>query len=167
MHRIFVFLGLLAIWLLFSGLYDFFHVSLGLLSCAFVTHISHDLLFADRSTSLRTRSRQAYRLCGYLLWLLLQVILSNVHLLRLALTPRGIRDVSPSIVRVKTPLKSDFEKFMLCNSITLTPGTTTIRIEGDTLYIHAISQTTVRGLTGEMDRRIAHIFAAPPTEDKS
>ena len=56
-------------------------------------------------------------------------------------------------------LKTDFEKFLLANSITLTPGTVTIKILGDTFYIHAISDFSVDGLNGEMDRRIAHIFA--------
>ena len=160
MHRLLTFLGLLAIWLLFSGVFDTFHITLGLLSCAFVTHISHDLLFTVQSTTLSARLRQTYRLAKYLLWLLYQIVLSNLHLLRLTLTPGGPKEVCPSIVRIRTPLKSDFEKFLLANSITLTPGTTTIRIEGDHLYIHAISKTTAEGLTGEMDKRIAHIFAS-------
>ena len=72
-----------------------------------------------------------------------------------------MKEVCPSIVKFRTPLKSDFEKFMLANSITLTPGTTTMRIVGDTFYVHAISKTTAAGLDGEMDRRIAYIFADP------
>ena len=34
--------------------------------------------------------------------------------------------------------KSDWKKLLLANSITLTPGTLTLDIEDDTLYIHII-----------------------------
>ena len=167
MHRILIFLFLMTIWLVFSGLFDMFHITLGVLSCAFITYISCDLFFPNQAETLGTRARQAYRLICYLLWLLWQIVLSNIHLLKLTLAPGGMKEICPSIVKFKTPLKSDFEKFMLANSITLTPGTTTLRIEGDTFYIHAISKTTAAGLDGEMDRRIAHIFADPGKEQES
>ena len=151
----------MAIWVVYSGHFDAFHLTLGVICCGLVSLISCDLFFHDRAAGMTTRMRQAYRLVSYLVWLLWQVILSNIHLLRLTLTPSGMKEVCPSIVKFQTPLKSDFEKFMLANSITLTPGTTTMRIVGDTFYVHAISKTTAAGLDGEMDRRIAHIFADP------
>jgi multicomponent Na+:H+ antiporter subunit E len=46
--------------------------------------------------------------------------------------------LSPAIVAVKTELKSDWKKLLLANSITLTPGTLTIDIKDDILYIHVI-----------------------------
>jgi multicomponent Na+:H+ antiporter subunit E len=48
---------------------------------------------------------------------------------------------------------------MLANSITLTPGTITISIEGDELLIHSISSETTEGvLDDSMERKIARIF---------
>ena len=167
MHRLLIFLFLMAIWLVFSGLFDAFHITLGVLSCGFVTYISCDLMFPNQAETLATRMRQTYRLIGYLFWLLWQIVLSNIHLLKLTLAPGGMKELCPAIVKFKTPLKTDFEKFMLANSITLTPGTTTMKIEGDTFYIHAISKTTAAGLDGEMDRRIAHIFADPAESNDS
>jgi len=46
--------------------------------------------------------------------------------------------IRPGIVKVKTTLKSDMAKMLLANSITMTPGTITIDIIGDYLYIHWI-----------------------------
>lgn len=46
--------------------------------------------------------------------------------------------IRPGIVKVKTSLKSDLAKMLLANSITMTPGTITVDIIGDNLYIHWI-----------------------------
>jgi multicomponent Na+:H+ antiporter subunit E len=46
--------------------------------------------------------------------------------------------IRPGIVKVRTTLKSDLARTLLANSITMTPGTITIDIIGDYLYIHWI-----------------------------
>lgn len=46
--------------------------------------------------------------------------------------------IRPGIVRVKTTLRSDFARMLLANSITMTPGTITVDIIGDDMYIHWI-----------------------------
>lgn len=146
----------MVIWVVFSGFLDPFHLSLGLISCGIVTWLSSDLLFDDRTIPIRRRTLQTMRFVSYMLWLTWQIVLSNIAVLKLAFAPRS--SLQPQIVRYRTPLKTDFEKFLLANSITLTPGTVTIKILGDTFYIHAIDDGAAAGLNGEMDRRIARIF---------
>lgn len=56
---------------------------------------------------------------------------------------KGCRDVHPGIVRVPSELKGDYERAMLGNCITLTPGTISIDIAEDEdknswYYIHCI-----------------------------
>jgi len=46
--------------------------------------------------------------------------------------------IKPGVVVIKTALKQDIAKLILANSITLTPGTFTLDIEGDKLLIHWI-----------------------------
>ncbi|HUW92070.1 MAG TPA: Na+/H+ antiporter subunit E [Bacteroidales bacterium] len=46
--------------------------------------------------------------------------------------------IRPGIVKVRTNLKSEFAKTLLANSITMTPGTITVDIIDDCLYIHWI-----------------------------
>lgn len=159
----FIFAILLVTWLIFSGLFDAFHITLGVISCGLVTWISSDLLFDDRAIPLRRRLVQGGRLFAYLAWLLWQVVLANLHLFRLAFGSQ--EEVQPQILRYETSLRSDFEKYLLANSITLTPGTVTIKILGDVFYIHAISDVAAGGLDGEMERRIARIFADSPAPE--
>lgn len=46
--------------------------------------------------------------------------------------------IKPGIVKVKTTLRSEFARMLLANSITMTPGTITVDIIGDEMYIHWI-----------------------------
>ena len=156
-YRIFVFVLLMVIWVVLSGFFDVFHLSLGLISCAIVVWLSSDLLFENRHHRLNVRIRQAFGLFAYSIWMIGQIILSNIYVLRLALG--STEKLEPQIVRYKCSLNTDFQRFLLANSITLTPGTVTIKIIGDTYYVHAISDETANGLDGTMERRIKKVFA--------
>ena len=46
--------------------------------------------------------------------------------------------IRPGIVKVKTTLKSDLARMLLANSITMTPGTISVDIIDDFLYVHWI-----------------------------
>jgi multicomponent Na+:H+ antiporter subunit E len=50
--------------------------------------------------------------------------------------------IRPGIVKIKTTLNSGIAKAFLANAITLTPGTMTVDIIGDDLYIHWIYVST-------------------------
>ena len=158
MHKALIFIILLAIWLVFSGFFDAFHVTLGVISALLVTILSGDLFFTERDTSARDRFRETCRIPGYLFWLLWQIVIANLHVLKLALLPNGPEEIEPRIVRFKTNLTSPFARFVFAQGITLTPGTVTVAIEGDEFIVHAISRSSVEGLTGEMERRIAYIY---------
>lgn len=47
--------------------------------------------------------------------------------------------IRPGIVKVRTRLRSDLAKTFLANSITLTPGTLTVDIKGQDVYVHWIN----------------------------
>ena len=46
--------------------------------------------------------------------------------------------IDPGLIKIRTKLKSDISKALLANSLSLTPGSTTVDIIGDQLYIHCI-----------------------------
>jgi multicomponent Na+:H+ antiporter subunit E len=76
----------------------------------------------------------------YLFVFLFELIKSNLDVARRVITPS--LPINPGIVEVKTKLKSRMGRMILANSITLTPGTLTIDIKEDTLYIHWIDVET-------------------------
>lgn len=62
---------------------------------------------------------------------------SNLTLAAIVLSPS--LPVNPAIIKVRTKLKSRMGRLMLANSITLTPGTLTVEMEGEWLYIHCVT----------------------------
>lgn len=80
----------------------------------------------------------------YLLVLILEIIKANVSAIRLALSYRN--EIDPVIVKFKTDLKSKAARAVLANSITLTPGTITVALEGDELIVHALDVDLVKGI---------------------
>jgi multicomponent Na+:H+ antiporter subunit E len=139
-----------------SGRFDYFHLSLGIISCALVAHASHDLLFKD----IRAKNRhiQVIRFIKYLPWLFCQIIVANIHIAYLVLHPRMLKLIDPHIIRFKTKVKKDLSLVTFGNSITLTPGTITVLIKEGHCYVHAIDRLVAQGLPGDMEKRVGHIY---------
>ena len=144
-------------WLLLSGRFDLFHLSLGVISCLLVSYFSHDLLFQDKEKR-NGRLSEAFRFVQYIPWLLYEITLANYYISYLALNPRMSELIDPKIIRFKTKLRKDISLVTFANSITLTPGTITIRIVDGDFFVYAISKETASNLPGEMEERIAKIF---------
>jgi len=151
------FLIMFALWIPLSGKFDLFHLSLGIISCALVAYLSADLLF--ESTQKKGLLETWIRFVCYLPWLLYQIWLCNLHLLKLAFHPRMLDLIDPQVVKFRSKLKGDLARVTFANSITLTPGTITISvsIDGD-FSVHAIDKQSAEGLPGEMEARIARVF---------
>lgn len=68
---------------------------------------------------------------------LLAVIKSNLDVAFRVLSPT--LPINPGIVRVRTRLRTRIGRLILANSITLTPGTISVDIDGEDLYVHWIN----------------------------
>ncbi len=72
--------------------------------------------------------------------------------------------IKPGIVKVKLELKSDIAKVILANSITMTPGTISVDLVGDVLYVHWIYVSSFDPLVyqhkvaGRFEKYIKRIF---------
>jgi multicomponent Na+:H+ antiporter subunit E len=83
-----------------------------------------------------------------------ELLKANIDVASRVLSPS--LPVNPGIVEIKTDLKSEIGRLALANSITLTPGTLTVDVKDDSLFIHWIDVTDkdVEGAT----RKIASTF---------
>jgi multicomponent Na+:H+ antiporter subunit E len=151
------FVLLFALWVVLSGKFDVLHLTLGIISSALVGYFSGDLLFSSmQGAGSRGLSR---RFVLYIPWLIYQILLSSLHLLRLSFHPRMKSLIEPKIIRFRSRLKGDLALVTFANSITLTPGTITVSvsIDGD-FRVHAIDRESAESLPGEMEARIAAVF---------
>jgi multicomponent Na+:H+ antiporter subunit E len=103
------------------------------------------------------------------LWLLAYIpvfaymcLKANIDVALRVLSP-GLQ-IRPGIVKIRTSLKSEVARVFLANSITLTPGTMTVEIKEDVLYIHWIEvgssdmTTASRAIIGPFEYFLARIF---------
>jgi multicomponent Na+:H+ antiporter subunit E len=91
-----------------------------------------------------------------------QCLKSNIDVALRVLSP-GLQ-IKPGIVKIRTNVKSDIGRVMLANSITLTPGTMTVEIKDDVLYIHWIEvgatdpEAAARAIIGPFEYFMTRIF---------
>ena len=167
MYPIVIFFLLLLNWVILSGKFDAFHLGLGVISCLVVTFISHDLLYHDRKKGLGERLAKQVHFFATCLglhgrWLRPIFMFSNWPQLKPA-----YEEMSPRVVTFETYLKTDFAKFVLANSITLTPGTITMLIRGDIFHVHTMSQFLEDDLlTGAIERKVAEVFEPEVLESR-
>lgn len=157
MRYIITFVILFSCWIIWSGVFDAWHLTLGIMSCALVTYISSDLLFERKKFSSNDRV-EVIRFIVYLPWLMYQIILANIHVAYLVLSFKT--PIQPSLITFPTKLKKGISLLTFANSITLTPGTITADIRGGGYYVvHALDRKVADDLlTGDMEDRVAHIF---------
>lgn len=73
----------------------------------------------------------------FLFTFLIALVKANLDVAYRVLAPS--LPINPGIVEVKTKLKSKIGRIILANAITLTPGTFTLEVSGDSMFIHWIN----------------------------
>jgi len=151
------FFVLFTLWVLLSGMLDAFHLSLGVLSSAFIVWVSYD--FFPRELDLCWRPSSILAIFIYIFWLIAEIIKANVAMLRLVFRKDITAHIEPDIVYLQTRLRSPMALTIFANSITLTPGTISVTINGNGEFsVHTIDRESAQNLPGEMERKIGRIF---------
>jgi len=144
---------LFALWMVLTYNVQIFNIVVGL-AVSFSIALLYTKLFTHKSFEFIS----PVWFMVYLYVLLKNLILSNLQISKRILS-RDMK-LSPAIVAVKTNLESDWKKLLLANSITLTPGTLTLDIKNDMLFIHVIEYhegSNKEDITKEFENIIAKI----------
>ena len=148
--------GLLVFWLLLSGLYEPLFIGLGMASVALVVWITARMDTADHEAVPLHLGLRGVR---YWAWLAAEIAKSNLDVARRVLSPS--LPVSPSDFEVRASQRTSLGVTIYANSITLTPGTVSMSVEGERIRVHALTEASRRSLEGgEMDRRVSALEAA-------
>lgn len=152
-HTIYMSLFLAAFWLLNSGHNTVLILLLGAVSIAFVLFIAHRMDVVDHESQ---PVHLTIKLPGYNIWLIKEIICSNILVVKHIWL--GNKTISPTMKTIKANQKSDIGKVIYANSITLTPGTVSVNLQGDQITVHALLRESIKDLeTGEMDRRVTQL----------
>ena len=163
-HLIILFVSIFVFWFILSGLIAPFMLLLGLVSTAFVVYIINKMDLIDEEISFHNFNIMGLLL--YLPWLLKEIIISNIKVCLYIIMPN--KKINPQIIKVKSSQISELGHVLYANSITLTPGTVTIDVDGDTFTVHTLDDQFKESLeSNEMDRKIKSTEKNyPPSEEK-
>ena len=144
---------LFVLWMILTSNFQMANILVGM-----AVSFSIALLYVKLFTHKNFEFINPVWLIVYLYVLLKNLIISNIQISKIIL--KSDMKLSPAIIAVKTNLESDWKKLLLANSVTLTPGTLTLEIKDNTLFIHVIDYSeglNKENITKEFEDIIAKI----------
>jgi multicomponent Na+:H+ antiporter subunit E len=143
---------LVGAWWILSGRFDLLHFGSGVVIA---------LAVAANFTGWEDGTRfRPVRFFLYVPWLMGQIFLSNVRVARAVLSPRLA--IAPTFQNARPGVTGDRALTTLGASTTLTPGTLTIEVSPDDIFIHALDVRSASDFReGIMARRVARVFEEP------
>jgi multicomponent Na+:H+ antiporter subunit E len=165
---------LLGLWLLLSGHYDVFHISMGVFSALIVVVLNVRLrkyyFFEEELAEAKARMKDVFtvklrygRVLFYVPWLIWQIVVASLQVAAVVLNPK--MPIDPALLRFKTELPNTSAKVILGNSITLTPGTITVQIKGDEFLVHALMEASSSGIVDDsLPGEVAKLYKKKPEQ---
>ena len=138
-----IFALLFIFWIILNGNITTEIVILGLVLSAIVTMVSYKTIRLSRELEKKVVKKMG-KIIIYLMILIVEIIKANIDIIKLVLTKDP--EITPTLMNMKTNLKSRISRVALANSITLTPGTITVTMNENDLLIHAIEKSNLDGI---------------------
>ena len=160
MKYIFAFIILMGFWLLFTFSIETHNLIVGAVAALITV-----LVFARHFVKPVWKMLQPQRYFWFIIYLIVfiwECIKANFDVAYRVLHPA--MPIKPGIVKVKLSLKTNMARTILANSITMTPGTISVDLIDDTLYVHWIYVSSTnpkeysRKVAGRFEKYIRLIF---------
>lgn len=131
-----MFVILLCLWLIFAGSLTVTNLVLGALVCGLITLLCTKFMDYD-TRRFYGKIRKLPALARYIAYLLKEIVRENFDVLRFIYRKGQPKSM---LVHFKSGLQSEPLRVLVANSITLTPGTYTVRLEGNEFAVHALDE---------------------------
>lgn len=149
-------LWLAAFWLVLAGASGIVTTVVGLVGAAGLAAWAAYRLWADDDPPVLS-ARQWLRFAGYCVGLVRDIVAAAVLVAEKVLDPR--MPIDPVLVVHRARFGREVSKIALANSITLTPGTLTVDVDGDEFVIHCLAEEFSSEIRdGTFERRIRRVF---------
>jgi len=141
---------LTGVWYLLSGKFDLLHFGTGVVTA-----------FLIALTVLPNADSTTFRFGRFLLfvpWLIGQIVISNLRVARLLLSRKVA--IAPAFIAQRPNVAGPRALTMLGCSITLTPGTLTIDVGEEEIFVHALDAASADDVRENvMSRRVLEVFS--------
>ena len=142
-----MFLLFFLVWIIFNGNITVEIAVIGLaVAAAVFAFICKFMDYSLRKEILLYKKLLAF--IGYVIILVIEIIKANIAVIHMIVTQREV--VEPVIVRFRASLRTETARVILANSITLTPGTITVSLEGDEYEVHCLDKSLAEGIEDSM-----------------
>lgn len=131
------FITLYLFWIVITGSLQKQQLLVGAVLAFFVAWMNNDELFRKDERSLLD-IKTVFLYLRYALHLIAAIVRANLQVAAIVLNPK--MPISPGMIRFTRPFKKNLNKVILANSITLTPGTLTVLIDGEDFLVHALTR---------------------------
>jgi len=155
-----LFVTLLVFWILLNGSVAPGTLAVGLAVVAVIVFFFRDALSVLSGHKLTLPAIWAsLRFVGYFLK---ELVKANLQLAAIVLNPR--LPIEPAIVAAEVKLTHPVARLLLANAITLTPGTLSVQLTGDTLYVHWVvakgtdRETATREIVAGFERYLEAMY---------
>ncbi len=134
---IIIFFLLMAFWLLISGEFDWQHLLMGFILVPLLTLFWNQLM-VNETKKTRITWHQTRLVIRYFVFLIKEILIANFIVAYIVLSPK--MPISPGLIVLKVDLEKDLSRVLYGNSITMTPGTITVDLDGDRLLVHGMTR---------------------------
>lgn len=142
---------LFGFWLALSGHYTPTFIVVGAICAVLIVTYSVRMSVVDEEGH---PVHLALRAITYWPWLMVEIAKAAWDVTRIILSPS--LPISPTMIKIKAEQKTGLGVSIFANSITLTPGTISVDVEGGEILVHALSKAGADDLEeGTMNRRVS------------
>ncbi|MCR4738916.1 MAG: Na+/H+ antiporter subunit E [Lachnospiraceae bacterium] len=134
---------LVLLWIIFNGRFSPEILISGLIMAGLIYFFMCRFLNFSLSKDL-LKFKRFFLIIWYILNLVAEIIKANISAFRLIMSNRY--ELEPVLVHFTTDIKTNALRVLLANSITLTPGTITVSLEGNDLLVHCLDRELAKGL---------------------
>lgn len=142
-----MFLLFFLIWVIFNGQITWEIAAFGVvISAVMYLFICKFMGYNPRMDLLL--GKKFFLILQYVFVLIKEIIKANYAVIKMIMSSRY--ELEPVIVRFKADLKTAPARILLANSITLTPGTITVSLEGDEYVVHCLDKELAKGINSSL-----------------
>ena len=130
-------------WLLLSGHFEPLLLGLGVVSVALTVFLVKRMNVIDHeSYPLHLSSRFP----AFFVYILREIVSANIDVTKIIMNLGG-KAISPQLVEIPVPQKTDLGRVIYANAITLTPGTVSIELADNKVLVHALTKEAADDLS--------------------
>lgn len=138
-----MFLLFFIVWIIFNGAITTEIVIFGLvIAAAMYVFVCKFMDYSIRKDI--SYIKKFFMLLQYVCVLVWEIVKANFAVIKLITSSKY--ELEPAMVLFKVDLETKMARVILANSITLTPGTITVLLEGDELIVHCLDKELAEGI---------------------